>query len=111
MLDKDTIIYFKERLEAEKSRVLQDIKELEAPPDFGNEPGPDEETDEAEEALDNKAISNSYRGRIAEIDAALTRIEKGLYGVCEKTGKEIPREALEIHPSMRFHPDYLKHEK
>jgi RNA polymerase-binding protein DksA len=35
---------------------------------------------------------------ISEIDAALQRIESGDYGVCERCGREIPRERLESNP-------------
>jgi RNA polymerase-binding protein DksA len=37
-----------------------------------------------------------------EIDAALKRIEDGTYGICELTGKTIPRERLEAIPWTRF---------
>ncbi|OGM90569.1 hypothetical protein A2755_03380 [Candidatus Wolfebacteria bacterium RIFCSPHIGHO2_01_FULL_48_22] len=99
---------FKKILQEDKHKTLADLKELESPPDFGNEPGPEDEIDEAKQAFDNEGSAKSYRRRISEIDAALARIEKGTYGVCEKTGKEIPKEVLEINPVARFHPDYLK---
>ena len=35
---------------------------------------------------------------LAEIDAALKRIEEGTYGVCTNCGKEIPVERLEALP-------------
>jgi RNA polymerase-binding protein DksA len=35
---------------------------------------------------------------LAEIDAALARIEDGTYGKCDRCGKEIPAERLEAHP-------------
>ena len=35
---------------------------------------------------------------IAEIDAALKRIEDGTYGTCTNCGREIPRERLEANP-------------
>jgi RNA polymerase-binding protein DksA len=35
---------------------------------------------------------------IAEIDAALQRIEDGTYGTCVNCGREIPRERLEANP-------------
>ncbi len=111
MLTKEDIAQFKQRLEEEKARMLKDIKELESPPDFGNEPGPDDETGESEQAFDNEASAQSYRIRIAEIDAALSRIEKETYGICEKTGQEIPKEVLEVNPITRYHPDYLKSQK
>src|SRR3954467_13529221 len=35
---------------------------------------------------------------IAEIDAALTRIDSGTYGVCVECGAAIPEERLELRP-------------
>ena len=35
---------------------------------------------------------------LAEINAALERIENGTYGTCRECGKEIPVERLEIYP-------------
>ena len=35
---------------------------------------------------------------LAEIDAALKRIEDGTYGICSNCGNEIPRERLEANP-------------
>ena len=48
-------------------------------------------------------ISAREREEIAEIDAALTRIEDGTYGICIVSGKPIPKERLEAipHASMR----------
>ena len=44
------------------------------------------------------ALSAQAREAVDEIDAALERIRKGVYGVCVKSGKNIPRERLEIIP-------------
>ncbi|KPN15274.1 general stress protein [Bacillus australimaris] len=46
-----------------------------------------------------------------EIDAALKRMEDGTYGVCEKTGKEIPYERLKAVPYTRFSIDAKKNEE
>lgn len=48
-------------------------------------------------------ISAREREEIAEIDAALARIENGTYGICVVSGKPIPKERLEAipHASMR----------
>jgi DnaK suppressor protein len=35
---------------------------------------------------------------LAEIDAALKRIDEGTYGMCEKCGDEIAAGRLEVHP-------------
>ncbi len=37
-----------------------------------------------------------------EVEAALNRIKDGTYGVCELTGKPIPRPRLEVLPWTRF---------
>nr|WP_213019811.1 TraR/DksA C4-type zinc finger protein [Bacillus pumilus] len=47
----------------------------------------------------------------AEIDAALKRMEDGTYGVCEKTGKDIPYERLKVVPYTRYSIDAKKNEE
>jgi len=44
----------------------------------------------------------SEQDAVNEIDRALRRIESGTYGVCEVTGKPIPRSRLEAIPWTRF---------
>ncbi|WP_144484377.1 TraR/DksA family transcriptional regulator [Bacillus safensis] len=46
-----------------------------------------------------------------EIDAALKRMEDGTYGICEKTGKEIPYERLKAVPYTRYSIDAEKNEE
>lgn len=45
---------------------------------------------------------------LAEVEAALRRIERGSYGICELTGKAIPRQRLEVIPWTRFSADAEK---
>ena len=40
--------------------------------------------------------------RHADIELALGKIEKGTYGVCEKTNRPIPQSRLELVPEARF---------
>src|SRR5207237_8645728 len=42
------------------------------------------------------------QGALCEIDQVLKRIELGTYGVCEMSGKQIPRARLEAIPFARF---------
>jgi RNA polymerase-binding transcription factor DksA len=44
--------------------------------------------------------NEEYIGR--EVDFALTRIEKGVFGKCEECGQDIPVERLEILPYARY---------
>ncbi|MFI8625901.1 TraR/DksA family transcriptional regulator [Bacillus altitudinis] len=47
----------------------------------------------------------------SEIDAALKRMEDGTYGICEKTGKDIPYERLKAVPYTRYSIDAKKNEE
>ena len=48
------------------------------------------------------SLLSSDQDAIYEIEEALKRIEKGSYGVCELTGKNIPKARLEAIPWTRF---------
>lgn len=48
------------------------------------------------------SLLSSDQDAVYEIEEALKRIEKGTYGVCELTGKSIPRARLDAIPWARF---------
>jgi DnaK suppressor protein len=48
------------------------------------------------------SLLSSDQDAVYEIEEALKRIEKDLYGVCELTGKPIPKARLEAIPWTRF---------
>lgn len=48
------------------------------------------------------SLLSSDQDAIYEIDEALKRIERGSYGVCELTGKNIPKARLDAIPWARF---------
>src|SRR2546429_5036397 len=48
------------------------------------------------------SLLSSDQDAIYEIEEALKRIEKNTYGICELTGKQIPRTRLEAIPWTRF---------
>jgi len=48
------------------------------------------------------SLLSSDQDAIYEIDEALKRLQKGTYGICELTGKPIPRARLEAIPWTRF---------
>lgn len=48
------------------------------------------------------SLLSQERDSLFEIDAALKKIDEGTYGVCEISGKSIPRERLEARPFARF---------
>lgn len=46
----------------------------------------------------NVALVSQLERKLEGVEAALRSIEKGKYGICERCGKEIPTERLEIRP-------------
>jgi DnaK suppressor protein len=51
------------------------------------------------------SLLSADQDAIYEIEEALKRIEKGTYGVCELTGKHIPKARLDAIPWTRFTVD------
>ena len=47
------------------------------------------------------ALVAQAREHLAEVDAALTRLAAGTYGVCERCGEPIPAGRLEARPTAR----------
>ncbi|OQX01069.1 hypothetical protein BWK69_00080 [Candidatus Parcubacteria bacterium A4] len=61
--------------------------------------------DNVEEYATLLPIEETLETKLAEINLALKKIdkgEKGEYGICEKCGKNISPERLEIRPESRF---------
>ncbi|CAN5609799.1 hypothetical protein BH24ACT14_BH24ACT14_05560 [soil metagenome] len=50
----------------------------------------------------DQAIGDSVEISLAEVDAALQRIDEGTYGLCKVDGKPIPDERLEAVPATRY---------
>ena len=61
----------------------------------------DHATDTFEREKD-RSISEGIDAKLSEIDAALERIDRGEYGVCEVCGRKIADERLEAVPATRF---------
>lgn len=108
MMDQQTIDTYKEKLIALREELEGSIAAHETPPQFEEEPGLEDEMNEAEEMANQSSIAQQLRQRLAEVEHALHKIEKGTYGICEETGEPIPQEVLEVNPEARFHPDVLK---
>ena len=103
------IEHFRTLLEEERGRVQSAIKNL-----SDEHPGSvEDETDDLATASDNHmgdlasvtvnreidySLGENSEQVLADIDAALKRIEDGSYGTCTKCGKEIGEERLEAMP-------------
>jgi RNA polymerase-binding transcription factor DksA len=105
---------YRQRLEDEKARLLHAVGFLEK-----ENPGSisDELGELAEGGVDNHlgdmatamydrelddGLEESARDTVAEIDAALLRIEAGTYGICEGCGKPIGAARLSAIPWTRL---------
>ncbi len=53
-------------------------------------------------------LMDSERKLLREIDDALQRIEDKTYGICEGTGKPIPKARLEAQPWARYCVEYAR---
>jgi len=53
-------------------------------------------------------LMDSERKLLREIDDALQRIEQGVYGICEGTGKPIPKARLRAQPWARYCVQYAR---
>jgi RNA polymerase-binding transcription factor DksA len=104
MLSTEEIRRFRERLEGERNTiesriaankrgVMETVQEEEGVGDL------EDEADllyEREADLDETARDQA---ELAQIQKALDRIDRGIYGVSELSGKPIPKERLEAIPS------------
>ncbi len=61
-----------------------------------------EVADKLEELEENTGIITQLEKQLTEVNAALDRMEKGTYGICETCGKPIEPERLYANPSARI---------
>ena len=54
-----------------------------------------------EEYENNSAVLEQLEIRLREVKDALTKIEEGKYGICEKGGEEIEQDRLEANPAAK----------
>jgi len=67
----------------------------------GEEADPTDAADNIEELATNVPLVGEMQTRKKEIDAALKRMEKGTYGVCEVCNEPIPFDRLEANAAAR----------
>lgn len=53
-------------------------------------------------------LMDGERKLLREIDDALERVEQGTYGICDGTGKQIPKARLEAQPWARYCVEYAR---
>jgi len=92
--------YFKRKLLAWKEEILQESRETLATLQSDNENSPDiadRASSEADRSIELRS-RDRQRKLISKIEAALSRIEDGVYGYCEETGEPISLKRLDARP-------------
>jgi RNA polymerase-binding transcription factor DksA len=103
-------------LQEERATLLTQAVALKAEADalaLDREPGDVQFDDESGEG-DTLAVERDFdlaraaaaMQTVEEIDAALERVEKGTYGICEYSGEPIPKERLQAIPYARERVEY-----
>lgn len=109
-LTAEDLKHFEEKLLALQKRIQNEILKLKKGDPFADEDrvmdNAAADTD-AREEMDHVTIEAELKeltDRLAEVQHALKKIPEGTYGICEKTGKAIPKARLEIMPEARYLP-------
>lgn len=92
--------YFRKKLLAWKDEILRESREtlLALQAESENHPDlADRASSETDRAIELRA-RDRQRKLIAKIDAALQRIDEGVYGYCEETGEPISLKRLDARP-------------
>jgi DnaK suppressor protein len=107
MIANETLTAIRKRLEEERAELLSQIDSLQ----MENQNQQDDYgvgnhlADDASELFlreRNIALRGNAEELIAQIDAALQRMDQGSYGICARCGKPIAEERLEALPHATF---------
>ena len=89
-------------LEAKKAELEDQLARMSAPPEeqsgisFGKRVG--EGTSIAVERIVQVDAHSKLQGTLADVNRALAKLEEESYGLCDKCGRDIAQERLEILP-------------
>lgn len=95
----------KEQLEKEAGEIEAQLGAEKNVPEYGSDTEGhtfDEEADEAEELGKQLGVHQVYKDRLADIESALDKMSRGVYGKCEQCGKDISIEVLRVNPESRL---------
>lgn len=116
---KIDINYFKNLLEKEKTETESQLQRIARKSSKGNDWEPtsperniqaaeDGEAADLIEEMENRlGVEKELEKYLNEVNAALERIKKGTYGICEKTGEKISDKRLRANPTARTCVDHL----
>ena len=114
-MNKKDLEYFKNKLLVEKATIEEELSGIgtknprtasgweatsgKMETDSADE---NETADKMEELEENSGIAEQLEKQLSEITHALTKIDSGKYGICEKCSELIERDRLEANPSSRI---------
>jgi RNA polymerase-binding protein DksA len=119
--DKGELAEIRQRLEAERAELDERIEEIEAnvfektQSDLTGEAGFDEDFADAGTATFDRerelSIQNNIRDLIGQINRAISRIDEGTYGTCERCGRPIDASRLKALPHALLCMDCKRREE
>lgn len=103
-LSKDIVDKCKRKLLETKMDLLNRVKETEKILRELNDKSGDEADQSAQLTAENEVLSNQERIRfqLIEIDVALSKLDRGTYGICEETEEPIEPQRLLALPWTRL---------
>jgi DnaK suppressor protein len=99
----DADVDYRALLEAERSDLCAKLAEL----GYGEEGGLNYDSNFADtsqvtaERGEAETLAGQLRDALREVEAAIDRLEKGSYGICERCGQPISSSRLEAKPAAR----------
>lgn len=121
MITTEHIKSFKQQLLKEKKKIESELATVSTPnPDNPgdwepaethqgviNEADENERADAQEEFAENTNITDQLELQLKDVNDALTKIEKGEYGICEVSGETIEIDRLSANPAARTCKQHL----
>ena len=98
MSNDEQVVQERNRLMQEKDQINAELVHLREFLQAEVDVEPDEGDSEVFEREKNAALIAVLERRLVDIDTALKSMEKGQYGVCQRCGKQIEPERLEVKP-------------
>ena len=100
-MNQEIIDKIKNDLTERRNQILEDLKDIEVGdevqfPQYGDKP--DENAQEVGDYETNLAAEKNLRATLRDIESALERIEKGVYGICKYCKGEIGEKRLSARP-------------
>jgi len=102
-MNREELEKYQTVLVALEKRLEKELSEIPERLNFGDRADQEEEeADESVAADEQTGIRDEIKSRIEDVHVALNKIETEGYGLCEKCGKEIEKEILDIVPESRL---------